>query len=134
METKYTFLVIEDNQIDQFIMTQMFKKMMDVSEINTANNGKEGIKWICENKKKINEPLIVLLDIQMPIMNGFQFLHEYGKLEEELKSETQIFILSSSLDIDEIQELKENIYVTDFLSKPICVKGFSERVFPVLRI
>lgn len=133
METKYTFLVIEDNQIDQFIMAQMFKKLLDVSEINIANNGKEGIKWICENRKKIKENLIVLLDIQMPIMNGFQFLIEYEKLEEELKRETQIFILSSSLDIDEIQELKGNPYVTDFLSKPICLKGFSERIFSALR-
>src|SRR6187402_1881416 len=76
METKYAFLVIDDNLIDQFITTQLFKKMLDISEINVTNNGKEGIKWLCENRKKISEPLIILLDIQMPIMNGYQFLTE----------------------------------------------------------
>jgi CheY-like chemotaxis protein len=129
MEAKYVFLVIEDNQIDQFIMIKLFKKILDVSEINIANNGKEGIQWVCDNRKKINEPLIILLDIQMPIMNGAQFLLEYEKLEDELKRETQIFMLSSSLDTNEIKCLKDNIYVTDFLNKPICVKEFSERIY-----
>lgn len=123
------FLMIEDNQIDQFIMTQLFKKILNVSDINIANNGKEGIQWVCDNRKKINEALIILLDIQMPIMNGAQFLFEYEKLEDELKRETQIFMLSSSLDTDEIKRLKDNIYVTDFLNKPICVKEFSKRIY-----
>src|ERR1043165_2949220 len=98
METKYVFLVIDDNQIDQFITTQLLKKMPYELEINIANNGKEGIKWISDHRKRINEPLIIFLDIQMPIMNGLQFLLEYDKLEEELKAETQIFMLSSTLD------------------------------------
>jgi CheY-like chemotaxis protein len=129
METKYIFLVIEDNQIDQIIMRQLCKKVLDVSEIYIANNGKEGIQWVCDNRKKNNKPLIILLDIQMPIMNGTQFLVEYEKLEDELKKETQIFMLSSSLDADEIKHLKGNIYVTDFLNKPICVKEFSKRIY-----
>ncbi|MDR6845688.1 response regulator [Flavobacterium granuli] len=129
METNYAFLVIEDNQIDQFITKQLFKKILDISEINIVNNGKEGIKWVCENRKIINESLIILLDIQMPIMNGSQFLLEYEKLEDELKRRTQIFMLSSSLDTDEIENLKSNVYVTDFLNKPICVKEFGKRIY-----
>lgn len=129
METKYAFLVIDDNQIDQLITKQLFKKILDVSEINIANNGKEGIKWVCDNRKKINESLIIILDIQMPIMNGYQFLFEYEKLEMELKRETQIFMLSSSLDMDEIRYLKSNAHVTDFLSKPICVQEFGKRIY-----
>ena len=129
METKFAFLVIDDNHIDQFITTQSFKKMLGVSEINIANNGREGIIWICDNRKKTDEPLIILLDIHMPIMNGLQFLIEYEKLEDELKKDTQIFILSSSLNADEITCLKDNIHVTDFLNKPISVKEFGQRIY-----
>jgi len=46
-------LVIDDNQIDQFIITQLFKKMLDVAEINIVNNGKKGIQWVYDNRKKI---------------------------------------------------------------------------------
>ncbi|WP_281228994.1 response regulator [Flavobacterium aquiphilum] len=128
MEIKYDFLLIEDNHIDQFVMTQLFKKVFNVTEVNIANNGREGIDWIYENRRKISNPLVILLDIQMPIMNGLQFLFEYECLEEELRKETQIFMLSSSLDIDEIQFLKDNKYVTDFLSKPISIDRFRERL------
>jgi CheY-like chemotaxis protein len=129
MKANYTFLVIDDNQIDQLITRQLFKKILDVSEINIANNGKEGIKWVCDNRRIFNEPLIILLDIQMPIMNGSQFLLEYEKLEEELKRDTQIFILSSSLESEEINRLKDSVHVTDFLSKPISVKEFGRRIY-----
>jgi CheY-like chemotaxis protein len=129
METKYAFLVIDDNLIDQFITTQLLKKTIDGTEVDIANNGKEGIRWLCDNRKKIDEPLIILLDIQMPIMNGYQFLEEYGKLEEELKRETQIYMVTSSLDSDDIRYLNDNIYVTDFLSKPISVKKFSKKIY-----
>lgn len=128
MNSKYIFLLIEDNQIDQLIMTQLFKKVLDVSEVNIANNGKEGIQWLCNNRKKFNQSLIILLDIQMPVMNGVQFLVEYEKLSEELKRETQIFMLSSSLDSDEIIRIKGNIYVTDFLSKPLAIKEFRQLI------
>lgn len=127
MEIEYTFLIIEDNHIDQFITTQLLKKKLDVSNINIANNGKEGIQWICDNRIKINKNLIIILDVQMPIMNGSQFLLEYEKLDSEQKSNTQIFMLSSSLDADEIRHLKNNIYVTDFLSKPIRIREFCEK-------
>jgi CheY-like chemotaxis protein len=129
METKYAFLVIDDNLIDQFITTQLFKKIMNVTDINIANNGKEGISWLRDNRKKIDQSLIILLDIQMPIMNGFQFLEAYAKLDEELKRETQIFMVSSSLDSDDIKFFEDNTYITDFLSKPISVKKFSKRIY-----
>jgi len=62
-------------------------------------------------------------------MNGVQFLIEYKKLEDELKKDTQIFMLSSSLDADEIKLLKDNIHVTAFLNKPISINELSKRIY-----
>lgn len=129
MQSKYVFLLIEDNEIDQLIMTQLFKKVLNVSGVNIANNGKEGIQWLLSNREKFSQSLIILLDIQMPIMNGPQFLVEYEKLADDLKRETQIFMLSSSLDNDEIKRIKGNIHVSDFLSKPIRIKEFSKILY-----
>ncbi|MNF38832.1 response regulator of RpoS [compost metagenome] len=129
MKSKYVFLLIEDNEIDQLIMTQLFKKVLNVSGVNIANNGKEGIQWLLSNREKFSQSLIILLDIQMPIMNGPQFLVEYEKLADSLKRETQIFMLSSSLDGDEIKRVKGNIHVSDFLSKPIRIKEFSKILY-----
>jgi CheY-like chemotaxis protein len=129
MENKYVFLVIEDNLIDQLVIRQLFKSVLDVTEVNIVNNGKEGIQWVSSNRNNFKESLIILLDIQMPIMNGSQFLQEYEKLAEELKRKTQIYMLSSSLDSDEIKRIKGNIHVADFLSKPIRIKEFGNMIY-----
>lgn len=122
MESKPTFLLIEDNLIDQLIIKQLFRKVLNIDQIVIANNGREGLQWINGNKKQ--QSLIILLDIQMPIMNGFEFLDEFDKLSTEIKKETQIYVLSSTLDSDEILRIKENNYVSGFLSKPFPIQEF----------
>lgn len=122
MESKPTFLLIEDNLIDQLIIKQLFRKVLNIDQIVIANNGREGLQWINGNKKQ--QSLIILLDIQMPIMNGFEFLDEFDKLSTEIKKETHIYVLSSTLDSDEILRIKENNYVSGFLSKPFPIQEF----------
>lgn len=126
MKPNYIFLLIEDNAIDQLITRQLLKKVLDVPDINVVNNGREGMQWIADCRNNFNEPLIILLDIQMPEMNGLQFLMEYEKLSKELKRETQIFMLTSSLDAEEIKRIEGNDYVTGFLSKPFPAKEFEQ--------
>lgn len=117
-----TILLIEDNLIDQLIIKQLFKKVLNIASIAIANNGKEGIDWIKNNKN--SKPLIILLDIQMPIMNGFDFLEAFAKLKNEVKKEIQIFVLSSTLDPEEIDLINANNYVTGFLNKPFPIEEF----------
>lgn len=122
MEFNTTFLLVEDNLIDQLIIKQLFKKILNISQIAIANNGKEGIDWIKANKNIGS--LIILLDIQMPIMNGLEFLDAFDKLKNEIKKEVQIFVLSSTLDAEEIDLINGNNYVTGFLNKPFPIEEF----------
>lgn len=126
METNITFLLIEDNLIDQLVIKQLFKKVLNIDQISIVNNGREGLQWINENKNQ--ESLIILLDIQMPIMNGFEFLEEFDKLNNEIKKEIQIYVLSSTLDSDEILRIKQNKCVTSFLNKPFSIEEFRNSV------
>ncbi|SHH81240.1 response regulator [Flavobacterium defluvii] len=117
MESKPNILLIEDNLIDQLVTKKLLKKVLDIDQVFVANNGLEGLQWIIKNKK-ICHSLIILLDIQMPIMNGFEFLDIFQTLNEEIKKEIQIYVVSSTLDQDEIKQINENEYVRDFLNKP----------------
>ncbi|WP_286968775.1 response regulator, partial [Flavobacterium sp. UBA4854] len=116
MPYRSQFVIIEDNLIDQFVTKKLLKKGLDINPACIANNGKEGIDWLIKNQTA--NPLIILLDIQMPIMNGFEFLEEFDKLPEDVKARTEIFVLSSTLDTDEIKKVKANKYVSDFWNKP----------------
>jgi CheY-like chemotaxis protein len=126
MDLKPVFLLIEDNLIDQLVIKQLIKKSLD-SDINITNNGREGLEWLY-NHQDLNQTLIILLDIQMPIMNGFDFLEEYDKLSDEFKKENQIYVLSSTLDSDEIKKIRENNYVTEFLNKPFPIEDFKKKL------
>jgi CheY-like chemotaxis protein len=116
MPFRSQFIIIEDNLIDQFVTKKLLKKGLDVNPLFIANNGKEGLEWLLKHQN--NQPLIIILDIQMPIMNGFQFLDEFAKLPENTKDRIEIFVLSSTLDSDEIKKVKDNKYVSDFWNKP----------------
>lgn len=118
MEFNPVFLIIDDNLIDQLVTQQLLKKVLHVNQVVIVNNGQEGLQWIL-NSKKETEKLIVLLDIQMPVMNGFEFLEEFQKLNHGIKNEIQIYIVSSTLDPDEIHQVKKNENVSGFLSKPL---------------
>jgi len=126
MDLKPVFLLIEDNLIDQLVIKQLIKKSLD-SDINITNNGREGLEWLY-NHQDLNQTLIILLDIQMPIMNGFDFLEEYDKLSDEFKKENQIYVLSSTLDSDEIKKIRDNNYVTEFLNKPFPIEDFKKKL------
>lgn len=127
MEFKPAYLVVEDNLIDQLVITQLLKKVLDITQIHITNNGKEGIHWLVKNQKN-PPPLIILLDIQMPIMNGFDFLDEFHKLSDSFKKEIQIYILSSTLDSDEITKITTNQYVSGFLSKPLSIPALKNKI------
>lgn len=121
MPYKSQFIIIEDNLIDQFVTKKLLKKGLDVNPLFIANNGKEGIDWLLKNTNYSS--LIILLDIQMPIMDGFEFLDEFARLlDEEAKEKIEIFVLSSTLDSDEIKKATENKYVSDFWNKPFSME------------
>ncbi|KGO79810.1 response regulator receiver domain-containing protein [Flavobacterium cauense R2A-7] len=125
---KYKLLLIEDNLIDQLVTSQLLKKNLGLTDINIANNGREGMLWLKNSDINFNE-LIILLDIRMPEMDGFEFLSEYEKLPESLKHKTRIFMLSSTLDSEDIKRAEDNNYVQSLLSKPLPVNEFKRILF-----
>lgn len=127
MKFKPIFLLIEDNLIDQLVIKQLLKKVMDITEVNITNNGMEAIQWLDDNQN-LHQSIIILMDIQMPIMNGFSFLNAYENLNEEFKKDIQIYVLSSTLDLDEIKKIKENKYVVGFLNKPLQIGEFQKQI------
>ena len=97
--------IVDDDNIYQFAMGRILKSMEDVpKQIITFSDGEEAIEYF---EKQINTqsslPDVLLLDINMPIMDGFQFLEAYNKLKSKIKQRIAIYMISSSVDPVDIE-------------------------------
>lgn len=127
MKINAALLLIEDNLIDQLITTKLLKNLFDDFQFNVVGDGKKGIEWLYKFNYNDND-LIILLDIKMPQMDGFEFLLHFDKFPEELKNKTQIFMLSSSLDPNDLKRATENCYVKKLFNKPLSLNDFMEMI------
>ncbi len=130
MKANYKILIIDDNIIDKIVTKKLLKKTLGITEKSSTNNGKEDIQWLRNLSHNPEESLIILLDIKMPEMDGFEFLTAYEKFSEDFKNNTQIFMLSSTLDPEDISHAKNNKYVKTLLSKPLPITEFGEIIYP----
>jgi len=122
MKNNFKFLVIDDNEIDRLITGELLKINITNVNVKFANSGGEGIEWLKTNIPPEGEHLIILLDIMMPLAGGFEFLKMIELLDEGIKKNMQIFMLSSTLNADEYRLAESNKYVTHLFSKPLPVQ------------
>jgi CheY-like chemotaxis protein len=115
-----TICVIDDNDVYQFVMKNSISKLNPNIRILAYLNGEEGIESIKEMIAK-NEPLpdVILLDINMPIMDGWEFMNEFIKIKYQIPHVMPIYLTTSSLDASDIDKAKKYEDITGFLSKPI---------------
>ena len=129
IETKPVhILLIDDDEINNFISIKLIKKALSNAEISSCLNGKLAIEELTEMQKNSPEKLpdFILLDINMPIMNGWEFLDEYKRLNIDSTGKSKIFIISSSVFSNDISRAKSYPLVKNFISKPLSVEKIRE--------
>ena len=120
MTTLKTLTLVDDDDIFVFLTTKIIEQTNLVDLIKVFGNGLDAINFLKENKNNVDAlPDIILLDLSMPIMNGWQFLEEYNKLNPTIGKKITIYICSSSISPDDITRAKTISEVSDFIIKPI---------------
>ena len=115
-------LLIDDNPSANFLHRKLIEKSGKAEHIYEVENALDGLDFI-EQKGKFNEnlpsPNIIFLDINMPIMDGFEFLEHYAKLPKSKQTSIVIvFVSTSNWEKDRIRAI-ENDLVHDFIEKPL---------------
>lgn len=115
-------LIIDDDEINNFIAAKLIDKIPPRAKVSTCVNGQEGINYVKEKLNNQNEfPDIIFLDINMPLMNGWEFLEEYETIKNDIKKKVTINMLSSSVYNDDITKAETFTTVNKFISKPLTV-------------
>lgn len=113
-------LLIDDSESDNFYHARKIKKMGITDNIHTCFSGYEALDYLKSELDGIHpQPTLIFLDINMPGMNGWEFLEEYEKLELAQQGEIVLTMLSNS--IDERDQTRADRYkaVQGFYSKPL---------------
>ncbi len=117
-------LLIDDDEPTNFIHQMAIEEADCCNTLNMVTNGLEALDYF--NNTENTTPEVVFLDINMPRMNGWQFLDEYKKLDQEKKARIVIVMLTTSLNPADLKRAKEIEEISDFRNKPLTVDMLEE--------
>jgi CheY-like chemotaxis protein len=127
-------LLIDDDPISNFLTATVLKNSQAFSHIRVSSNGREALDWLGPEQQATGHyPDLILLDLNMPNMNGFTFLKFFRQLPGPA-SKSRIMVLSTSNYQEDIEYLKQFPEVEVFLQKPLTEESLQyilNRYFPV---
>jgi CheY-like chemotaxis protein len=130
-------MIIDDNDIDIFLNKKVIESLKFTERIQTFSSAMDALSYLkliddINAYHRLFAPQIILLDINMPMMDGFGFLKEFDKLKIFKQKPVDIFMVSSSLNPDEINKVNNNKNVSGFISKPLTADKLMELLMPLL--
>ncbi len=126
MNEKKHLCVIDDDQVYQFTIKKTLEHRNTFSRVSFFNDGKEGIDFL---KGEINSasdlPDVILLDLNMPVLDGWGFMEEFMAIKDQLAKPVHIYLVTSSIDFRDRERAKNYSEVSDFKIKPITYEELS---------
>ena len=123
-----TVMIIDDNTIDLYISSRLIIKNNFGKKVMEYSDAREALQYLQDNQDNIAAlPQVIFVDIYMPLMSGFEFLEAYDKLLNSLKNYCKTFIISSTIDDNDILRARRDKNVISFQVKPIN-KEFLNRI------
>jgi len=115
--------VIDDDIIYQTIINKLIQKSGAFSTHSSFMNGKEAIITLNNTLEKDDNclPDIILLDINMPVMDGWEFMEEIKRIKSKINKHILIYIVSSSIAIEDRDKSKTFTDIMGYIPKPISV-------------
>ncbi|HVI49338.1 MAG TPA: response regulator [Chitinophaga sp.] len=112
--------IVDDDPIHQQIAKIMIERQGISASIRVFADGQELLDYIREHAAdKDNLPDLILLDLNMPIMDGWEFLDEYDTFYQQLPKQIRIYVLTSSIDEKDRERVHNYSCVEGYLTKPL---------------
>ncbi|MGI4874359.1 MAG: response regulator [Janthinobacterium lividum] len=115
-------LLVDDDQTSNFLHTQLLKRFLVVEQLLVAHNGLEALQTLaqtCAEADASAEPTLVLLDLNMPVMNGLEFLETYQQHPLAQTCQVVIVVLTTSQYSRDLKRIRASAIAADILTKPL---------------
>lgn len=121
-------LLVDDDSINNFINQRLIEDLGVTHHLALANNGLEALEYLKNNCQEAAIcPALILLDINMPVMDGFEFLQEFQTMQFFNKDKIRIVVLTTSTSQKDAQKLQE-FPIDGFINKPLTEEKILELV------
>jgi len=125
---KHIVCLIDDDNIYQYTARVILESTGLAKHIQSFYNGSDAISYFTDPENFVSETLpdVIFLDINMPVMDGWEFLEEYGKFYGNLPKPITIYMVSSSVNSSDMQKSRSYKAVSDYLVKPVSRSKYQE--------
>lgn len=122
--------IIDDDMIYINLVSKIIELKKIAKNILVFKNGKEAIDYFINSihieDNEVVIPRVILLDLNMPVMDGWEFLEEFAKIKSKINKKIDLYVVSSSINQQDIKRAKSNDVVLDYLTKPLQMDDFEK--------
>src|SRR3954463_6690054 len=111
------FVVVDDEAINLIIAKRLLTELLKAKDVYTFQKGAEALRFL-ENYDE-SETVSVLLDLNMPVISGWDFLEFLSQFDDNIKGYVHVYVVSSSIDPADRNRALRNANVISFISKPL---------------
>jgi two-component SAPR family response regulator len=113
------YIIVDDDHFSNLICAMVIRNTLSETETEVFTNPEEALEFIQKKYIKIIGPTILFLDINMPILTGWDFMKRFEMFETAIKDQIFIYIQSSSVDERDVQKASNNKHIKGFILKPL---------------
>lgn len=113
------FIIVDDDAFNNVICEIAIKSEFRDARVRAFEEGIEALQYLRQVSQPVNRPTVLLLDINMPNMSGWEFMERFEKLDGSVTADLKVYIVSSSVDPRDEEKALSNAYISGFISKPL---------------